>query len=93
MAKIPLKYWSRALAGIVLAGVAGVVLMAQERSSLREQQERFPRVRVAEQEKDAALRQVFKEKGLSYPPLVMLLRAFKKEAQLELWASSKTGRR
>jgi murein L,D-transpeptidase YafK len=64
-------------------------LLGQQAASLREQQERFPRVRAAAQEKDAALRALFKEKGVVYPPRVMLLRAFKREAQLELWAASR----
>ena len=76
------------LSTLALALLA-VRAMGQQPASLREQQERFSRVRTAEQEKDAALRQMLKEKAVSYPPRVMLLRAFKKEAQLELWAASK----
>ena len=34
------------------------------------------------------LRKLFAEKGLPYPPHAMLLRALKKEAQLELWAGA-----
>jgi murein L,D-transpeptidase YafK len=85
----------RAAKAIALAVVPLTILSArslgQLSSSLREQQERFPRVRAAEQEKDAALRALFKKKGIAYPPRTMLLLAFKKEAQLELWASSSEG--
>src|SRR5580704_3223913 len=56
-------------------------------SSFREQQLQFSRVRTAAKEKDDALRRMFEEKKLSYPPRAILFRAFKKEAQLELWAS------
>ncbi len=34
------------------------------------------------------LRKRFSEKGLSFPPHAILLRAFKKEASLELWAAA-----
>jgi len=59
----------------------------QQVSSFREQQLQFSRVRTAAKEKDDALRRMFEEKNLSYPPRAILFRAFKKEAQLELWAS------
>src|SRR5262249_39977186 len=61
---------------------------AQQTGSFREQQEKFPRVRAAAEAKDATLRLLFQQKGLAYPPRNLLLRAFKKEAQLELWAGS-----
>jgi hypothetical protein len=51
--------------------------------SFREEQYRFPRVRVAANEKNDLLRQLFANKGLLYPPHMILLRAFKKEGQLE----------
>ena len=56
--------------------------------SFRDLQWKYPRVRAASAEKDAVLRQRFQEKGLPYPPHAILLRAFKKEAVLELWAAS-----
>ncbi len=59
--------------------------------SFREQQMRYPRVRTAAKEKDDALRQMFAEKQISYPPQAILFRAFKKEAQFELWAANKAG--
>jgi len=73
---------------ILMAGLAMVAVRgsAQQSSSFREQQERYPRVRAASQAKDAALRMLFQEKKLPYPPINLLLRAFKEEAQLELWA-------
>jgi len=42
---------------------------------------------MASKEKDEVLRQRFKDKGLAYPPRAILLRAFKQEAQLEVWAA------
>jgi len=59
----------------------------EERPSFRDLQWKFPRVRTASREKDEILRQRFKEKGIAYPPRAILLRAFKKEAVLELWAT------
>jgi murein L,D-transpeptidase YafK len=58
-----------------------------EQQSFRDLQWKFPRVRAASKQKDEVLRQRFKEKGVAYPPHAILLRAFKKEAQLELWAA------
>jgi murein L,D-transpeptidase YafK len=63
----------------------------QEAKSFRDQQMQYPRVRNAAKEKDDALRRMFAEKKIAYPPRAILFRAFKKEAQLELWASDKTG--
>ena len=60
----------------------------EQPKSFRDQQWKFPRVRAASAEKDALLRQRFQEKGLPYPPHAILLRAFKKEAVLELWATA-----
>ncbi len=61
-------------------------------SSIEQEQLRFPRVRTARQEKDAAVRSIVEKKGLTYPPKAILLRAFKKEGVLELWgAESNSG--
>jgi murein L,D-transpeptidase YafK len=69
----------------------GATAVSQQATSFRDEQFRYPRVRIAAKEKDDALRHMFEEKKLSYPPRAILLRAFKKEAQLELWASDKAG--
>ena len=61
--------------------------LAEEAKTFRELQWEYPRVRAASREKDEVLRQRFKEKGLAFPPRAILLRAFKKEALLELWAA------
>jgi len=64
-------------------------LTSQEQpKSFRDLQWKFPRVRTAAAEKDALLRGTFQAKGLPYPPHAILLRAFKKEASLELWATA-----
>jgi len=63
---------------------------ATDRTSFRAEQARFPRVRTAEKEKDALLRKRFAEKKIVFPPHAILLRAFKKEGDLELWAAGKS---
>lgn len=62
-------------------------------SSIEREQLRFPRVRTARQEKDAVVRAMVERKGLAYPPRAMLLRVFKKEGVLELWAAESTSGR
>jgi murein L,D-transpeptidase YafK len=69
----------------------GSFATSQEVKSFRDQQFQYPRVRAAAKEKDDSLRRMFEEKKISYPPRAILLRAFKKEAQLELWALDTTG--
>jgi murein L,D-transpeptidase YafK len=59
--------------------------------SVRDQQWKFPRVRRAAKDKDEVLRQTFASKKLSYPPKAILLRAFKKEGDLELWVENSSG--
>ncbi len=44
------------------------------------------RVKEAKKEKDEFLKQLFKEKGLPYPPKELFFRAFKKENLFETWA-------
>ena len=65
---------------------------AEEPKSFREMQWKYPRVRTASKEKAEVLRQRFREKGLAYPPRAILLRAFKQEAVLELWATEASDR-
>ncbi len=60
---------------------------SEEMESFRDLQWKYARVRIASKEKDEVLRQRFKERALTYPPRAILLRAFKKEALLELWAA------
>ncbi len=66
-------------------------LFAADKPSFREEQWKFPRVRTAASEKDPLLKRMFEQKGLSYPPKTILLRAFKQEAELELWAQKFPG--
>jgi murein L,D-transpeptidase YafK len=59
----------------------------EQSKTFRDLQWKYPRVRTAATQKDAHLRDRFQAKGLPYPPHAILLRAFKKEADLELWAA------
>ena len=52
---------------------------------------KFPRVLAAAKDKDEALKQLFVGKSLSYPPRAIFLRAFKKEAVVELWVENPSG--
>lgn len=72
---------------IALAGAAGSLLplMAQDFTAA---QLKHPRVHRAAQEKEPVLRQTFQHKGLPYPPNRIFIRVFKREKELELWASA-----
>jgi len=61
---------------------------SEQPKTFRDAQRKFPRVRTAATEKDMLLRQRFQAQGVPYPPHAILLRAFKKEASLELWATA-----
>jgi murein L,D-transpeptidase YafK len=61
---------------------------SEQTQTLRDLQWKFPRVRTAAAQKDALLRERFQAKGLPYPPHAILLRAFKREASFELWATA-----
>jgi murein L,D-transpeptidase YafK len=74
---------------LLCAGLNAGQLAARSHLSFREEQFRFPRVRTAAAEKDQAFR---RKQELSYPPRTILLRAFKKERQLELWAEESQGK-
>ena len=58
-----------------------------EKKSFRELQWKYPRVRTAAKEKNEVLEKWFREKSVAFPPRAILIRAFKKEALLELWAT------
>ena len=87
-----MKYATIVLAALAVGAACLPLAGGQERvahnaGSIRQQQLRYPRVRTASQEKDAAIRKMVEAKGLAYPPRAILLRAFKKEGVLELWGA------
>src|SRR5690349_2724806 len=77
-------------AGLVAAAGVSGQSGGKASGSIEREQLRFPRVRTARQEKDAVVRAMVERKGLAHPPAAMLLRAFKKEGVLELWAAKST---
>ncbi|HEX4385210.1 MAG TPA: hypothetical protein VH083_19760 [Myxococcales bacterium] len=56
-----------------------------------QQQLTEPRVRAAFEQHEAAAKALFRERGVPYPPRQILLRAFKRERELELWALADSG--
>src|SRR5262245_25810524 len=81
---------SRRICLLVLAS-ASLFLAAPSGVSFRAEQWRFPRVRTAAREKDEVVKQLLASKGIGYPPKAILLRAFKKEGELELWVERSGG--
>jgi len=81
-------------------GIAALALLAPE--LLRQVQARVPddfqklsgpeRVARAREQSGAAARAYCEKAGLSYPPREIFIRAFKHEAQLELWAREDEGK-
>ena len=78
-------------ANVLVVVVACVIAAAPGTLSFRDEQMKFPRVLVAAKEKDEVLKQLFVGQGLSFPPTAIFLRAFKKEAVLELWVENSFG--
>lgn len=56
--------------------------------SFRDQQKKFERVRTAYQEKEASVRKAIENKSVDPNHFRILIRVFKKEGELELWAHS-----
>lgn len=75
--------WSRQL---VLWFLLSVVQISKA-DDLDRMLQLYPRVAVAASRTDSLLRQLCSQHQLSYPPRYLLLRGFKKEKELELWAS------
>lgn len=55
-------------------------------ASFADEQRKLPRVKAAAEKHDATLQQEFAQKGLTYPPPQLVIRVFKQEAELEVWA-------
>src|SRR5258708_40361161 len=65
--------------------------MAAGSVCFRNEHGKFPRVGSAAGKKEEALKQLLSSKQLRYPPKAILLRAFKQEGLLELWAENNAG--
>ena len=56
--------------------------------SFRSQQQKFPRVKTAYNEKEKLVKDLFSSKGIDVAHMDLFIRVFKKEMQLEVWAKS-----
>lgn len=56
--------------------------------SFKSQQQKFPRVKTAYEEKEKLVKELFSSKGIEISSANIFIRVFKKEAQLEIWAKS-----
>src|ERR1035438_607527 len=56
--------------------------------NFKSQQQKFPRVKTAYEEKEKSVKELFSSKGIDISSMNIFIRAFKKEAQLEIWAKS-----
>lgn len=56
--------------------------------SFKSQQQKFPRVKTAYVEKEKFVRELFSSSGVEISSASIFIRAFKNEAQLEVWAKS-----
>ncbi|MBI4932213.1 MAG: L,D-transpeptidase family protein [Bacteroidetes bacterium] len=52
----------------------------------KSQQQKFPRVKTAYEEKEKLVKELFSSKGVELSSANIFIRVFKKEAQLEIWA-------
>lgn len=69
--------------------LAGMVLISFTPPGFKEEQMRYPRVRQAFREKEAAIERLLQENGLVKEDLRIYLRYFKREKELELWAGNR----
>ena len=63
---------------------AGSIISA----TFKDEQQKYPRVRKARENKEAVVKSYFGKENITYPPYKIFLRAFKKERELELWATN-----
>ncbi len=61
-------------------------------NSFADQQLMNSHVATAKKEKEETLRQLCKEKGINWPVTNLFIRAFKKEAEIEVWAKNANGK-
>ena len=67
--------------------VLGLALQRASGQSFKAEQMKFDRVRDAIVEKEPAIKRLFAQKRLSYPPKQIFIRVFKREQAVELWVS------
>jgi len=75
----------RVLVLVLTLGLSSSTAMAK---TFAERQTSAPRVKAAHKRASAVMRERFRAAGVAYPPRQVLLRGFKQDGELELWASS-----
>lgn len=65
-----------------------LIFLSNAYAGFREEQKRYRRVRAAYREKEHHLKDLFKDRGVAFPPREIFIRAFKLEKSLEIWARS-----
>src|SRR5512133_3870018 len=77
---------------ITVAAAALTVALGARAASFEAEQRENPRVRAAFAARERTLATLFQAAGAPFPPKGILLRGFKREAALELWADRSDGR-
>ena len=72
---------------LAAALVVGLALQRVSGQTFKAEQMKFDRVREAVAEKEPAIKRLFTQKGLTYPPKQIFIRVFKREQTVELWVS------
>ena len=72
---------------LAAALVLGLALQRVSGQTFKAEQMKFDRVREAVAEKEPAIKRLFIQKGLTYPPKQIFIRVFKREQTVELWVS------
>jgi len=71
---------------ILASFLVGLSVQRSSAQGFRGQQMSHSRVRAAAGEKGALVREMFRRKGVAFPPKEIFIRVFKRERSLELWA-------
>ena len=72
--------------------LALLIAAALAQTSFKSVQLRNPRVRQAYAQKEQGVKTLFKAHKLAYPPKEILIRIFKQEMLLEIWAADSAGK-
>lgn len=78
----------RSLCILLLSFTFLILISFSMPDNFRSQQQKFPRVKGAYEEKEKLVKELFSAKGIEPGSADIFIRAFKKEAQLEVWAKN-----
>src|SRR6185503_16890908 len=82
-----MRHMNLALISLAAALFLAMALQRASGQSFKAEQIKFDRVRAAIAEKEPAIKRLFAEKKLTYPPKQVFIRVFKREQMVELWVS------